>query len=218
MKQTVIAGPAGPIEVLEDWPDEHEIRGVAIITHPHPLLGGTAQHKVPQTIARACQSHGFLTLRPNFRGVGKTAGTHDAGRGETDDVLSIVGQALANRPGLPLILAGFSFGSFVQALVGSRLYDEKGVRAHMILAGVPYGTIPAARTYETPPVPQSSLVIHGECDDVVPLANVFDWVRPQDVPVVVVPGANHFFTGKLPVFRRALDDYLRVRFPPVPEG
>ncbi|WP_258002258.1 alpha/beta hydrolase [Burkholderia sp. WAC0059] len=211
--QIYFNGPAGPVEIIRELPDGR-VRGVAIVTHPHPLLGGTAEHKVPYTIAQVCLAHGLVALRPNFRGVGGTAGLHDGGRGEADDIQAIARQAMADYDGLPLILAGFSFGAFVQTMVGRRLLEEGGQPVQMILAGLPYGKIPAGRQYETPGVPESALVIHGERDEVVPLANVFEWLRPQEIPVVVVPGAGHFFTGKLQLLRNVLDDHLRAWFPP----
>jgi alpha/beta superfamily hydrolase len=208
-RRLLIPGPAGNIEVFHDEP-HGAVAGFAIITHPHPLQGGTAEHKIPQIIARACQENGYVAVRPNFRGVGGTAGTHDAGRGETDDVLYIVRSMRSQYPQSPIILAGFSFGAYVQALVGQRLAREDAVRARLILVGAPSGVLPAGREYDTPPVPEDSLIIHGECDDVVPLSSVLDWARPQDLPVVVIPGARHFLTGAIPTLRRVLNSHLKV--------
>lgn len=195
--------------MIQDSPTG-SIAGIAIVTHPHPLEGGTAEHKLPQVIARACQAYGYLTVRPNFRGVGGTTGMHDAGRGEADDVLLVARNLRSRYPGLPLILAGFSFGAYVQALVCQRLALEDAVRTRLILVGAPSGLLPGGRQYDTPTVPDDSLIIHGEYDDVVPLRAVFEWVRPQGVPVVVIPGTNHFLTGALPALRRLLVNYLTV--------
>ena len=205
-----IPRPAGQIDVIQDLP-VGQMAGIAVVIHPHPLLGGKAEHKVPQLIARACQAHGYLAVRPNFRGVGGTTGTHDAGRGETEDVLVVARHFCQIHPGVPLVLAGFSFGAFVQTLVGTRMADDDKVHARMILVGTPSGSVSGGREYATPPVPEDSLIIHGEYDDIAPLRSAFDWARPQGLPVVVVPGANHFFTGALAPLRRVLDTHLKVR-------
>jgi alpha/beta superfamily hydrolase len=205
-----IPGPAGQIEVIQDLL-VGQMAGIAVVTHPHPLLGGTAEHKVPQLIARACQAHGYLAVRPNFRGAGGTTGTHDAGSGETEDTLVVARHFCSIHPGVPLVLAGFSFGAFVQTLVGTRMADDDNVHARMILVGTPSGPVSGGREYATPPVPEDSLVIHGEYDEVVSLQSALDWARPQSLPVVVVPGANHFFTGALVPLRRVLDNHLKVR-------
>ncbi|QOT79565.1 alpha/beta hydrolase [Cupriavidus basilensis] len=203
-------GAAGSIEALTDAP-QGPIRAIAVVAHPHPLLGGSAEHKIPVALARIFQARGFLAVRPNFRGVGGTQGSHDAGEGETDDVLAVVRQVQAAHPGLPLALAGFSFGAYVQTRVAQRLAQSGEPVAHLILAGMPAGPAAGGRTYDTPAVPADAFVIHGENDANVPLQAVFDWARPQELPVVVVPGANHFFTGKLPVFQRAVAEYLDTR-------
>jgi alpha/beta superfamily hydrolase len=185
-RREFVAGPAGRIECAVDSP-EGEARGVALIAHPHPLFGGTLDNKVVQTLARAFVDLGYEAWRPNFRGVGATEGVHDEGRGELEDLRTLV-RHLAPAP---LILAGFSFGASLQA----RLAQEAKPQWLVLVA------IGITRL-EAPAVPEGTLVIHGENDDTVPLAAVLDWARPQDLPVVVVPGADHFFHRKLPVIRR----------------
>ena len=185
--------------------------GIAVVAHPHPKLGGTAEHKIPHILARVLQAHGFLTLRPYFRGAGGTEGEHDAGDGETADMLAVVNNLRRGHPGLPLALAGFSFGAFVQAMVAKRLLEEGQPIARMILAGTPVGTVDGQRTYRTPPVPSHSRIVHGERDESAPLRAVLDWARPQDLPVVVIPGANHFFTGKLQALQKIVTEYLDSR-------
>lgn len=145
-----IPRPAGQIYVIQDLP-VGQMAGIAVVIHPHPLLVGKAKHKVPQLIARACQAHGYLAVRPNFRGVGGTTGTHDASRGETEDVLVVARHFCQIRPGMPLILAGFSFGAFVQTLVGTRMADNDEVHARMILVGTPSGPISGGGEYFTRP-------------------------------------------------------------------
>ncbi|MBV8157667.1 MAG: alpha/beta fold hydrolase, partial [Dyella sp.] len=182
---------------------------IAVVAHPHPSQGGTAEHKIPQLLARALQAHGFLTLRPNYRGVGQSEGEYDEGIGETDDVLAVIRHVQAEHPGLPLALAGFSFGAFVQTRAAAVLATAGEAIAHLVLAGMPAGALSETLSYDTPAVPANALVVHGERDERVPLANVFAWARPQELPVVVLPGAGHFFTGKLPGLRRVVEEYLR---------
>jgi alpha/beta superfamily hydrolase len=203
-----VAGPVGQIEVLVDAPAGAPV-GLAVVAHPHPSQGGTAEHKIPQLLARALQAHGFLTLRPNYRGVGESEGEYDEGIGETDDVLAVIRYVQAAHPGLPLALAGFSFGAFVQTRAAVVLTSASEGIAHLILAGMPAGALSDTLSYDTPAVPANALVVHGESDERVPLANVFAWARPQELPVVVLPGAGHFFTGKLPGLRRVVEGYLR---------
>ena len=191
-RREFIAGPAGRIECAVDGA-EGAARGVAVIAHPHPLYGGTLDNKVVQTLARACVEAGYDAWRPNFRGVGGTEGTHDEGRGELEDMAAIVGHLRPER----LVLAGFSFGAGVQTLLAQRIKAQK-----LILVGV------AVTRFELPPAPPGTLVIHGENDDTVPLAAVLDWARPQDLPVVLIPGADHFFHRKLQILRGLVRDAL----------
>lgn len=202
-----LAGAAGPIEMLVDRPAGTP-RGIAVVSHPHPLLGGSATHKVPHQLAKALLARGFLTVRPNFRGVAGSGGEHDQGHGETGDMLAVVAQLRYDHPGLPLALAGFSFGAFVMAQVAATLAAQGVPVRHLVLAGLPYGTVKAHRSYDTPAVPADCLVVHGERDERAELSALFDWARPQALPVVVVPGADHFFTGKLPLLVRIVGQYL----------
>ena len=113
-------GPAGRIEILLDRPAIAP-RGVGIVAHPHPLMGASARHKVPHVLAHALRDQGWLSLRPNFRGVGHSDGVHDEGAGEIDDLFELAQQARREHPGLPLALMGFSFGAYVQSHVAARL-------------------------------------------------------------------------------------------------
>ncbi|HJY75772.1 MAG TPA: alpha/beta fold hydrolase [Burkholderiales bacterium] len=184
-RRELVAGPAGRIECAVDRP-ESSARGVALIAHPHPLYGGTLDNKVVQTLARAFLELGYETWRPNFRGVGATEGTHDEGRGELEDLHAVVNFLKVERP----VLAGFSFGAAVQARLAERVTPER-----LVLVGV------GVTRLQAPPVPADTLVIHGENDKTVPLAAVLEWARPQDLPVILVPGADHFFHRKLHVLR-----------------
>lgn len=192
-RREFIAGPAGRIECAVDSP-EGAARGVALIAHPHPLFGGTLDNKVVQTLARAFVDLGYEAWRPNFRGVGATEGLHDEGRGELEDLRTIVRHLAPAK----LVLAGFSFGASLQARLAQEVELE-----WLVLVGI------GITRLEAPAVPESTLVIHGESDDTVPLAAVFDWARPQDLPVVVVPGADHFFHRKLQVIRRIVQANAR---------
>lgn len=193
-------GAVGPIEVIVDVP-AGALCGIAIVAHPQPLLGGHAMHKVPHLLARALCDAGWLVARPNFRGVGRSAGKHDAGMGETQDLLMLHDHLRARQPGLRVALVGFSFGAFVQARVARELADRGEAAWRVCLAGMPSGEVDGGRRYETPTDIPHALVVHGERDERVPLAAVLDWARFRVQPVVVVPGADHFFTGKLPVLR-----------------
>ena len=187
-RRETVAGPAGRIECAVDEP-QGEARGVALIAHPHPLYGGTLDNKVVQTLARALVELGYVAWRPNFRGVGASEGTHDAGRGEVDDLAAVLAHAGAGKP----VLAGFSFGAAVQAKLAQRVRAER-----LALVGV------AVTNQEVPAVPPGTLVIHGEADETIPLAAVLDWARPQELPVLVVPGADHFFHRRLPALKLAV--------------
>jgi len=184
-RREFVAGPAGRIECAVDSP-EGTPRGIALIAHPHPLFGGSLDNKVVQTLARDFLELGYETWRPNFRGVGQTEGVHDEGRGELEDLEAVLNSIKREK----LILAGFSFGASLAAKLA-----EKAKPEWLVLVGVGITRIMA------PPVPPGTLVIHGENDDTVPLAAVMDWARPQELPVVVVPGADHFFHRKLHILR-----------------
>ncbi len=185
LAHVMIQGPAGAIETDINDPGGAR-RGFALIAHPNPLEGGTKDNKVVTTLARTFFALGYIAARPNFRGVGASAGKHDQGRGETDDLLAVAAHVKRQYGDLPFVLAGFSFGSFVQTRVAKRLQPER-----MLLVG------PAVNRFPAETVPPGTLVIHGEHDDVVPLAAVLDWARPQQLPIVVVPGGEHFFHGRL---------------------
>ena len=189
----LIAGPVGRIECAIDAPaDGAPLRGVAVIAHPHPLFGGTMDNKVAQTVARAFVLMGYRAVRFNFRGVGATEGTHDEGRGEADDMLAVI--AAHRVAGLPLALAGFSFGGYVTTLAAAQLTGADAAE-RLLLVG------PSTQRATPAPVPADTVVIHGEADDVVPLASTLDWARPQNLPVTVMPGVGHFFHGQLPALR-----------------
>jgi len=185
----VIDGPAGALEIALNVPS-HAPRGIALVAHPHPLQGGTLDNKVAQTLAKTFHALGYIATRFNFRGVGRSEGTFDDGVGETADALAALAHALTRfgpgAPTPPVVLAGFSFGTYVQTRVAQAVAAER-----LVLVG------PAVGRFAATPLPVDTIVIHGEEDDIVPLADVFAWARPQELPVVVFPGCGHFFHGRL---------------------
>lgn len=187
-------GAAGVLECALDVPDVTQIatpRGIALVAHPHPLYGGTMDNKVVHTLVRAFLALGYVVARMNFRGVGASAGVHDDGRGETDDMALLYAHMQAQYPELPIALGGFSFGTFVQAQLQQRLMTTMATAQRLVLVGC------AAGKWPMPTVPADTILIHGETDDTILLSAVLDWARPQALPVIVIPGADHFFHGRL---------------------
>ena len=180
-----------------------DARGAVVIAHPHPLHGGTLSNKVVQTLARASVLAGWTAVRFNFRGVGRSEGVYDEGRGELADLLAVIeGQA----PIGPLCLAGFSFGAFVTSHAVAQLHAIRDLQ-HVVLVGT------AASRFAVAALPAElhsrALVIHGEQDDTVPLESVMAWARPQVLPVLVVPTVGHFFHGQLPLLRDTVHRHMR---------
>lgn len=202
-----LQGPAGSIEAQSDaplLPDGAAPKGVAVIAHPHPLFGGSMSNKVVQTLARAFVQCGWQAIRFNFRGVGATQGVHDEGRGELQDLLAVIAHC---APQGPLALAGFSFGAFVTSHAVRSLGPERAPEA-LVLVGT------ATTRFDVAPVPTElhprTLVLHGEVDDTVPLADVMQWARPQFLPITVIPGVEHFFHGQLPLLRNLVVRHLKA--------
>lgn len=183
-------GHAGKMQCLLDLPDSAP-RGIALVAHPHPLYGGTMENKVAQTLARTFVTLGYAAARFNFRGVGESEGVHDEGRGEVDDMEIMYEHMRKQYPDLPIALTGFSFGTFVQAQFALRLAEQGRPPERLALVGT------AAGKWAMPTVPQDTILIHGELDDTILLKDVFEWARPLDIPVMVIPGADHFFHRKL---------------------
>jgi uncharacterized protein len=216
-----IDGIVGPIQMSIDLPDElkndpeFEIRGLALVAHPHPLMGGTMDNKVAQTMARSFTQLGYVSVRPNFRGVGGTAGIHDDGVGELDDLLHVTdwmrspaswsqfeGAAHQHWTStvntIPLVISGFSFGSFVGSHLVQRLIDLGRPAERLVMVGS------AAGKWTLAQVPADTILIHGELDETIPLIDVLDWARPQELTVQVVPGADHFFHRRLHCIRNII--------------
>jgi uncharacterized protein len=197
-----IPGPVGALEALVETPLEHDGARAAVVCHPHPLYGGTMNNKVVHVTARALQERGYATVRFNFRGVGSSAGAFDEGRGEADDAAAVAEWAAVRWPAGPLTLAGFSFGSFVAFQVANR----RPTRQLLTIA-------PPVRRFDFTkfPVPAAPWVVfQGDRDELVDWRDVVAWTGALSPPptVVVLPGAEHFFHGRLNDLRDAIQSRL----------
>lgn len=197
-----IRGPAGPLEALLDQPDG-EPRAAAVFAHPHPLHGGTMHTKGVYQAAKAMSRVGAAVLRFNFRGAGRSAGTHDEGRGEMEDFRAALDVMASRYPGLPLWAAGFSFGSWIAMSVGAG--DD---RVKLLLA-----IGPAVDRYDFSAAAASAkpkLVIHGEFDELIPLREVKRFYARMSEPkdLVVIDGADHLFTGRTLQLGETVEDLL----------
>ncbi|MFZ2160929.1 MAG: alpha/beta fold hydrolase [Sideroxyarcus sp.] len=189
-KKFSIAGAAGNLEGIAHFPVETP-RAIAVVAHPLPTMGGTMENKVAVMLAKTFAELGCISLRFNFRGVGESEGEFTGGEGEEQDMIEIVRYAREQfGDELPLLLSGFSFGGYVAARAANFLHPQ-----HLVLAA------PAVGRFAMPAVSPDTLVIHGEYDDVVPLADALEWARPQHLPIVVLPQAEHFFHGRLTQLR-----------------
>ncbi len=201
-RRMTLTGPAGVIEAAVDEP-HGPLRGVAVIAHPHPLFGGTMDNKVVQTLARAFVQCGWSAVRFNFRGVGGSEGGYDHGQGELQDLLAVVRD---QAPDGALALAGFSFGAFVTSHAIESLWQQRPLDK-LVLVGTAASRFNVAAL--APELHERTLVVHGEVDDTVPLADVMNWARPQKLPVTVIPGVEHFFHGQLMLLRSLIVRHLR---------
>jgi len=190
------SGPAGNLEGEVHLP-AGEAQAIAVVCHPLPTMGGTMENKVAMMLAKTFSELGCVSFRFNFRGVGKSEGEYTGGDGEVEDVLAVTEFAREQFGDLPLILSGFSFGGYVAARAAQQLQPR-----HLVLAA------PAVGRFAMPTVAADTLIIHGEHDDVVPLADALDWARPQHLPIVVLPQAEHYFHGRLTQLR----DIVRKHF------
>jgi uncharacterized protein len=202
----LIDGPAGVLEALLEDPQASSplspAAGFAVVCHPHPLHGGSMHNKVVHTVARACQERGMPTLRFNYRGVGASAGSYDEGRGETQDTLAVVAAGRARWPGAALTLAGFSFGGMVSLLAAAVAAPARLISVAPAVTSAEFASMarPAA----------AWLIVQGEADEIIRCAEVQAFAaRFQPPPqLVVLPGAGHFFHGRLPELRDAAFEFL----------
>ena len=212
--RALLAGAAGKIEVTAAIPDP--ALAIAVIAHPHPLYGGTMDNKVVTTLARAFVESGAATFRFNFRGVGASEGAHDEGRGETEDMLRVIEHARATAGELPLQLAGFSFGGAIAVRA-----SDRADFAQLVLVAPGFRRI-TGEGMGAPPDPDdpslgapgrhttaNTVIVHGDRDETVPLADSIAWAGARDVAVIVVAGGEHFFHRKLHVLREIVARWIR---------
>ena len=197
-----IPGPAGPLEVLIERP-AGDARAAVVFAHPLPPEGGTMHTKVVFQGAKALARTGCAVLRFNFRGVGRSAGTWDEGRGECDDFRAAVDFMAAHYPGIELWAAGFSFGSYVALTAGAE--DDR------ICALV--GIAPPVDRYDFAAVKRSTkpkFIIHGEADELIPLKKVREFYAQLAEPkeMVEIDRANHLFDGQAGEVGDTLEDLL----------
>ena len=180
-----IKGPVGAIETVIEEPSG-EVRGLALIAHPHPLKGGSLDNKVAWTLARAALACGLIAVRPNFRGVGDSAGEFDHGIGETEDLLALAESISAHYGKHPWTLMGFSFGAYVQHRVAQALHAER-----LIMVG------PAVSMFDFEATRIPTTILHGTEDEVIPFHAAREYADTHAIPLIEIKGAGHFFHGKL---------------------
>jgi len=197
-----IDGAVGALQALLEEPAGALGAGYAVVCHPHPLYGGTMQNKVVHTVARACQEAGLPTLRFNYRGVGASAGSYDEGRGETQDALAVIAWAQARWPQAALTLAGFSFGAMVS------LQAAAVVPPRRLISVAPAVANPEFAAIERPRCPW--LILQGDADELVDYRAVQAFAARFEPPpqLQLLPGAEHFFHGRLQDLRAAVLAFL----------
>lgn len=215
-RKLFVDGPAGRLETVVAEPGPDRPRAIAVIAHPHPLYDGTMNNKVVYTLFKSFLELGLIAVRFNFRGVEQSGGMlagKDDGAEEVEDVIAIaetIGKQFAPRfeQSVPLWLAGFSFGGAVQAHAARKLRPEAVVMVAPAVERLHAPHLVLRNGEEAEAVPRV-LIVHGDQDKVVPLETVLNWAAPQELPVVVVPGAEHFFHRRLHILKRILLDTFR---------
>lgn len=195
-KKISILGAAGNLEGMLHLPDAVPT-AIVVVAHPLPTMGGTMDNKVVTTLTKAFVELGYATLRFNFRGVGASEGSYDEGNGETLDAIAAANFLRGEFPNLPLLLAGFSFGGYVQARAAAELNPQQ-----MVLIA------PAVGRFAMPNVPANTLLLHGDLDKVVSINDLLHWAQPQQLAVVVLAGASHFFHGRLVQLKQVVMQHL----------
>ena len=202
-----LEGPAGRLEALLWTAHTTDPKFVALVCHPHPLYGGTMHNKVVYQTAKALHQLGAPVLRFNFRGAGQSAGEHDRGVGEQGDVRAALDYLAAEFPGKTIVLAGFSFGSWVGLRAGCE--DDRVFR--LIALGLPVNNVDASylRACAKP-----KLFIQGANDQFSSRENLETLFAtlPEPKRLVFIGGADHFFEGHLdeiaPVMHEWLDSQM----------
>jgi alpha/beta superfamily hydrolase len=203
-EKVTIQGAAGVIEAQLSSPQQARVPSSGmLICHPHPLYGGAMSNKVVYSLAMAAHDAGCHALRFNFRGVGGSAGAHDAGRGEADDVVLLARHMREQLGCERLVLAGFSFGGFVAVAAQQRVLPDAMVSIAPALRYLDGG---APATWPDCPW----LVIHGDDDDVVPQSDTLNALEqaPERVQLLRPKGTGHFFHGRLDEVRAPVAAFL----------
>lgn len=197
-----IEGPVGRLEAILDTPRNEPVSGSAVVCHPHPQHGGTMHNKVAHTLARAFQRQGFQALRFNFRGTEASDGVYDEGVGELDDALAAMDWMRARQAAGPTWLAGFSFG----AAIAVRAAAESKVDGLVSVAPAVYRF--ASGMTEQPRCPW--LIVQGDEDELVAVDETIEWVNGLEPgpELLVLPGAEHFFHGRLVELRDAVMKFV----------
>jgi uncharacterized protein len=209
-RSVFLDGPAGRLEASLWTVQASQPLMAAVVCHPHPLFGGTLHNKVVFHTAKALHLFGMPVLRFNFRGVGLSEGAHDHGKGEMDDVRAALDYLATEFPRRPILLAGFSFGSWVGLRVGC---EDKRV-AELIGLGLPVDNMNADFLRDCA---KPKLFIQGGNDQFgsqVKIEALFATL-PQPKRLVIVPGVDHFFTGQLEKVGESIESWLIERHPPV---
>ncbi len=197
IKSLLLAGPAGDLEALLEEPEDAAPGTAALVTHPHPLFGGTMHNKVVYRLARGLRRAGAVVLRFNFRGVGRSQGTYDNGLGETEDARACLDWLRSRYPDLPFTVAGFSFGSEVVLRLGCALRGASRV----IAAGVPTrGGAPSWLLQCT--VPRTFIQSTGDQYGPRPDFQAYFDALPEPKRLIWIEARDHFFDGAL----EALED------------
>lgn len=203
----LIQGAVGDLELMYELPDKPP-ESIAVVCHPHPLFQGTMHNKVAYMLARTLKQNNAVSLRFNFRGVGKSQGEHADGIGEVDDVLAVLKWATQQWPNLPVILAGFSFGSYVVLLTVQNSHTIEQYNIQKLITVAP----PVGRwdfdNIHAPSFPW--LVIQGSSDELVDADKVSQWCDELAIPPIVklINSADHFFHAKLSDLRDAMQSWL----------
>jgi alpha/beta superfamily hydrolase len=215
----MLTGPAGRLETIL-WSTPEEGEGArpplaAAVCHPHPLFGGTMHNKVVYQTAKTIHRFGLPVVRFNFRGVGLSEGTHDKGLGEEHDVVAVIGFLAGEYPGVPLLLAGFSFGSWVGLRAGC---GDPRV-AELLGLGLPVGDLDSRSFSYLDRCDKPKLLVSGEFDRFGPpnklraMVEQFASQVQENTSVAIVAGGDHFFTGHLPELDHTIAEWLLERHP-----
>lgn len=201
--RSFITGPAGALEALLEWNPQTTPKCAALVCHPHPVYGGTMHNKVVHRLAKTATSLGLPTLRFNFRGAGKSAGTFDDGIGEREDARAALDHLTSQFPDLPVVMMGFSFGSWVGLQVGA----SDGRVATLVGLGLPTNLSDFTFLLD---VRKPKLIVQATSDQYGPREQVAELYRKLAGPKQIhwVEGADHFFTGKLDEVGQALQAFL----------